>query len=119
VTKIDAIRVLSQGQGDFFLAAPLEASQGRVGTVFGYQGNPSWAMVTLQPSIQDKGRFQLEVVTRDGRYLPIGNTVLSGAEQAWGGQLPVDLSAVHQLRFVGSDGQAVLVATFGNANPWD
>jgi hypothetical protein len=110
--------VLSQGQGDFFLAAPLEASQDRVGTVFGYQGDPSWAMVTLQPSFQEEGRFQVEVVTRDGRYLRIGDAVLGGAQRTWGGQLPVDFSAVHELRFVGSDGRAVLTATFGEANPW-
>ena len=50
--------VLSQGQGAYFLAAPLQGTQGRVGTVFGYQGHPSWVMVTLQPSIPEKGRFQ-------------------------------------------------------------
>ena len=110
---------LSQGQGSFFAAAPLQGSQGRVGTVFGYQGHPSWVMVTLQPSIRDEGRFQVQVVTRDGRYLPLGDAVLGGASGAWGGQLPVDLSAVHELRFVGSDGRKMFAATFDAANPWD
>jgi hypothetical protein len=111
--------VLSQGQGSFFTAAPLQGPQGRVGTVFGYQGHPSWAMATLQPSIRQEGRFQVQVVTRDGRYLPVGDAVLGGAKRAWGGQLPVDLSAVHQLRFVGSDGRTVFAATFDADNPWD
>jgi hypothetical protein len=111
--------VLSQGQGAFFAAAPLQGSPGRVGTVFGYQGQPSWVMVTLQPSLSEENRFQVQVVTRDGRYLPLGDAVLGGARGAWGGQLPVDLSAVHELRFVGSDGRTAFAATFNAANPWD
>jgi hypothetical protein len=110
--------VLSQGQGSFFAAAPLQGAQGRVGTVFGYQGHPSWVMVTLQPPTRAEGRFRVQVVTRDGRYLPVGDAVLGGANGAWGGQLPVDLSAVHELRFVGSDGGMAFAATFDRANPW-
>jgi hypothetical protein len=45
--------------------------------------------------------------------------VLGGAKGTWGGQLPVDLSAVHDLRFVGSDGRTAFAATFATANPWD
>jgi Putative zinc-finger len=110
--------VLSQGRGAYFLAAPLQGTPGRVGTVFGYQGQPSWVMVTLQPSIQE-GRFQVQAVTRDGRYLALGDAVLGGAKGTWGGQLPVDLSAVHELRFTGSDGRTAFTATFDAANPWD
>ena len=111
--------VLSQGQGAYFLAAPLQGTGGRVGTVFGYQGQPSWVMVTLQPPIQEEGRFEVQAVTRDGRYLSIGDAVLGGANGSWGGQLPVDLSAIHELRFVGPDGQRAFTATFTTANPWD
>jgi hypothetical protein len=111
--------VLSQGQGAYFLAAPLQGTRSRAGTVFGYQGQPSWAMVTLQPSSQEEGRFQVQVVTRDGRYLSLGDAVLGGAKATWGGQLPVDLSAVHQLRFLGPDGRPAFAATFDTANPWD
>jgi hypothetical protein len=111
--------VLSQGQGAYFLAAPLQGTQGRVGTVFGYQGQPSWVMVTLQSPIRGEGRFQVQAVTRDGRYLSLGDAVLGGAKGSWGGQLPVDLSAVHELRFMGSDGRTAFTATFDTANPWD
>ena len=111
--------VLSQGRGAYFLAAPLQGTRGRAGTVFGYQGQPSWVMVTLQSSIQEEGRYEVQVVTRDGRNLSLGNAVLGGAKGTWGGQLPVDLSAVHDLRFVGSDGRTAFAATFATANPWD
>jgi hypothetical protein len=111
--------VLSQGRGAYFLAAPLQGTRGRAGTVFGYQGQPSWVMVTLQPSTQREGRFRVLAVTRDGRYLALGDAVLGGANGSWGGQLPVDLSAVHELRFVGSDRRTAFTATFATANPWD
>ena len=110
--------VLSQGQGSFFAAAPLKGARGRVGTVFGYQGQPSWVMTTLQSPVHGDGRFKVQVVTRDGRYLHLGDAVLGGAKGTWGGQLPVDLSAVHELRFVGSDGRPTLTATFDTTNPW-
>jgi hypothetical protein len=111
--------VLSQGRGAYFLAAPLQGTRGRVGTVFGYQGQPSWVMVTLQSPIRGEGRFRVLAVTRDGRYLSLGDAVLGGANGSWGGQLPVDLSAVHELRFMGSDGRTAFTATFATANPWD
>jgi hypothetical protein len=111
--------VLRQGQGSFFAAAPLQGSQGRVGTVFGYQGQPSWAMVTLRSPIPAERRFQVQVLTRDGRYLAAGEAVLGGSHGAWGGQLPVDLSAVHELRLLGPDGRTAFTATFDAANPWD
>jgi hypothetical protein len=111
--------VLSQGQGSFFAAAPLQGSQGRVGTVFGYQGHPSWVMVTLQPPIPAESRFRVQVVSRDGRYLAAGDAVLGGANGAWGGQLPVDLATVHELRLVGSDRRTAFAATFDATNPWE
>jgi hypothetical protein len=110
--------VLSQGHGAYFLAAPLQGAKGRVGTVYGYQGQPSWVMATLQPSTPHEGRFQVVVVTRDGRDLPLGDAVIGGATGTWGEQLPVDLSAVRELRFVGSDGRPTLTATFDTTSPW-
>jgi hypothetical protein len=111
--------VLRQGQGSFFAAAPLQGPQGRAGTVFGYQGQPSWATVTLRPPIPAARRFRVQVLTRDGRYLAAGEAVLGGTQAAWGGQLPVDLSAVNELRLLGPDGRTTFTATFDTANPWD
>lgn len=111
--------VLSEGQGSFFAAASLQGSQGRVGTVFGYEGRPSWIMVTLHAPGGDEVPFEVRVVTRDGRDLVIGDAVLGGENEAWGRQIPVDLSAVREVRFVGSEGRTAFVATFDAANPWE
>jgi hypothetical protein len=111
--------VLSQGQGAYFLAAPLQGAQGRVGTVFGYQGQPSWMVVTVQPSTPGTGQLQVQAMTRDGRYLALGRAVLGGGNRAWGGQIPVNLSDVQALRFLRPDGQAAFSATFDRVKSWD
>jgi anti-sigma factor RsiW len=111
--------VLSEGQGSAFAAAPLQGPRGRVGTVFGYQGQPPWMVVTVQPSTPDTGQLQVQAVTRDGRYLALGKAVLGAGNRAWGGQIPVNLSDVQALRFVRSDGQTAFSATFNGVKPWD
>jgi hypothetical protein len=111
--------VLSTGQGAFFSAAALQGPQGRVGSVFGYQGRPSWVMMTLQPSAGQQGPYRVQVVTQDGRYLDLGEAELGGAKRSWGAQLPVDLSAVRQVRCIGPDGRTMLTATFEATKPWN
>ena len=111
--------VLSEGQGTFFAAAPLRGSEGRVGAVFGYEGNPSWVMATLQPPSGREGVYRVQVVTREGRYLALGEAVLGGDRAAWGRQLPVELSTVREVRFLGPAGDPVWAATFDGARPWE
>jgi Putative zinc-finger len=111
--------VLAEGQGSSFAAAPLRGAQGRIGTVFGYQGQPSWMVVTVQPWVPDEGQLQVQALTRDGKYLTLGKAVLGGGNRAWGGQLPVDLAALHELRFARSDGRTVFAATFGGIKSWN
>jgi hypothetical protein len=50
---------------------------------------------------------------------PPATPVIGGAERTWGAQLPVDLSVVHELRFMGSDERIAFTATFDTASPWD
>jgi hypothetical protein len=109
---------LEEGNGSFFAAAPLRGPSGREGTVFGYEGSPSWVVVTQQ-SLGDEHRVRVQVVTRDGRYLGLGDAVLGGSNQAWGRQLPVDLSTVLEIRFLGSQGERLFTATFDGENPWE
>ena len=111
--------VLAEGQGSSFAAAPLRGAQGRIGTVFGYQGQPSWMVVSVRPGVPDEGRLQVQALTRDGRYLTLGKAVLGGGNRAWGGQLPVDLAELHELRFARSDGRTVFTATFGGIKSWN
>lgn len=110
--------VLDEGRGSFFAAASLERGDDRVGTVFGYQGDPSWIVLTVPPSAGGEREFRAEVVTRDGRYLPLGDVLLGGSATVWGGELPVALSNVSELRLAAPDGRTAFIATFGGADPW-
>jgi hypothetical protein len=110
---------LGEGQGSFFAATPLQGSHGRAGTVFGYEGQPSWVMVTPEPGVGDGRRLEVRIATRVGTYIDIGHAVLRGGNESWGRQIPVDLSAVKELQFVGPGGRPVFTATFEAVGPWD
>jgi anti-sigma factor RsiW len=92
--------VLAQGHGSFFAAAPLQSPTGTLGSVFGYQGQPSWLFATLNRPPAQPESFSVQLITRDGRHLSLGETVLGGTHTTWGAQIPVKLSQVSQLRFV-------------------
>jgi hypothetical protein len=110
--------VLSEGQGSAFAAAPLQGPRGRAGTVFGYQGQPSWMVVSVQQSIPHTGPLRVEARTRDGRYLALGTAVLGGGNRAWGGQVPVDIADVQAVRFLRADGRTELSAAFNGVKSW-
>src|SRR5205823_1766921 len=57
--------ILAQGHGSFFAAATLHGSTGEVGTVFGYQGQPSWLFATVTLPMEGGGRFDVHLITRD------------------------------------------------------
>jgi len=110
--------VLAQGNGAFFAAAPVRSRTETVGTVFGYQGTPSWLFVTVDlPPGSGPQRFQVQLTTRAGEQLALGSAVLGGSQNTWGTGLPVDLTQVAQLRFQ-ADGQNYLVADINARDPW-
>src|SRR5947208_332496 len=110
--------VLAQGHGSFFAAAPLKSPAGTLGSVFGYQGQPSWLFVTLNKPTAQPEHYEVQLVTRDGRHLSLGETVLGGTHRTWGAQIPVQLTQVSQLRFEAASGQSTLIASLDPHNPW-
>jgi hypothetical protein len=86
--------------------------------VFGYQGQPSWLFATLnRPAVRPE-RFNVQLITRDGRRLSLGETVLGGTHSTWGAQIPVELTQVSQLRFEAASGQDTMTANLNAQNPW-
>lgn len=110
--------VLTQGQGSFFAAAPVRGPTGRAGTLFGYQGNPSWLWATVHMPDAGAQRFSVQLITRDGRHLPAGTAVLGGARETWAALISVNLTNVAQVRFVAADGQTTMVAYLNAQSPW-
>jgi hypothetical protein len=110
--------VLGQGHGSFFAAAPLRGPTATVGTVFGYQGHPSWLWATVHLPNTGTQRFGVQLITRDGRRLPAGTAILGGTHDTWGAQIPMDLTNLAQLRFVAADGHTTIIAHLNARSPW-
>jgi len=110
--------VLAQGHGSFFAAAPLQGPTGTLGRVFGYQGQPSWLFATLSRPAAQPEHFNVQLVTRDGRSLSLGEAVLGGTHNTWGSGIPVNITQVTQLRFEAASGQATMVAYLNAHSPW-
>jgi hypothetical protein len=110
--------VLAQGHGSFFAAAPLRSPAGTLGSVFGYQGQPSWLFATLGQATARPEHYDVQLITRDGRHLSLGQAILGGTHRTWGTQIPVQLAQVGQLRFEAVSGQSALVADLNPRNPW-
>jgi hypothetical protein len=110
--------VLAQGHGSFFTAAPVHGPTGTAGTVFGYQGNPSWLWATVHLPNASAQRFNVQLITRDGRHLPAGTAVLGGTHDTWAAQIPMNLTNLAQLRFVAAGGQTTIVAYLNARSPW-
>jgi hypothetical protein len=110
--------VLAQGHGSFFTAAPVRGPTGTAGTVFGYQGSPSWLWVTVHLPNAGAQRFDVQLITRDGRHLPAGTAVLGGTHDTWAAVIRMSLTTLAQLRFVAADGQTTMVAHLNARSPW-
>jgi len=82
------------------------------------EGQPSWLFATVNRSAARPEHFDVWLVTRDGRHLSLGETVLGGTHSTWGTQVPVNLTQVTQLRFEAASGQATMVAYFNAHSPW-
>jgi Putative zinc-finger len=102
---------LAQANGSYFQAAPLkEGSGARAGVAFGYEGSPSWLLLTVDAGHRDAVK-RAELVTRDGRTIPLRSLGLD-SEGSWGGAIPVSLYDVASVRLLGARHGDVLRASF-------
>jgi hypothetical protein len=91
---------LQQADGRYFQAARLEAPGGMpAGVVFGYEGRPSWVLVTVDPEHR-VGRYRGELVTEAGRRVALDGFRLDPATGSWGRAIPVKLQDVSSVRLV-------------------
>jgi hypothetical protein len=102
---------LAHAHGQYFQAEPLRDDAGaRGGVAFGYQGSPSWLLVTVGGAHRDDVAGG-ELVTKDGRTIPLPALEL-GRDGSWGGAIPVRLYRVSSVRLVGAGGAKLLQASF-------
>jgi hypothetical protein len=101
---------LEQANGKYFQAEPLrDGTGGEAGVAFGYQGSPSWMLVTVNPGHRDQVA-RAELITRDQRTIRLPGFELE-PDGSWGGAIPVNLYDVSAIRLVGDRPGQVLVAS--------
>jgi hypothetical protein len=94
-------QTLPVAHGHDLQAARLQGPDGsEVGTVFAYQGEPSWLYVTFR-SPPRAGRYDVALVTADGRRLPLRAFTATAASTGWGSTVAVDIDQIRTLRFAG------------------
>ena len=102
---------LAEANGRSFQAQTLTDGTGAHGGVaFGYEGSPSWLLLTVDPSHRD-AVARAELRTKDGRTIPLRSLRLD-AQGSWGGAIPVKLYEVASVRLLGESPGDVLQASF-------
>jgi hypothetical protein len=86
------------GGSDFQAQPILDPAGRRAGTAFGYQGSPSWVMLTVEPAYRDQV-VTCQLITKDGRRVPLAWSGLHNG--SWGGAIPVDVYEVKSIRLLG------------------
>ncbi len=107
----DYRHTLEVAHGHGLSAAPLLLAGGaETGTLFAYQGSPSWVYVTFR-SAPPQGRYEVRLLTRDGRRLPLRGFSATSSATAWGSTVRVPIQEIQKIEFV-SSGIPVMTATF-------
>jgi hypothetical protein len=89
---------LQGAHGQYFQSARLRTANGSlVGTVFGYQGSPSWLFYVLDGRYST-GRYTEQIVTRSGTSVTLPPFRLVAA--SWGIVTPIPLRDVARVRLI-------------------
>jgi anti-sigma factor RsiW len=93
---------LQVAHGDELQAAPLYGADGtEIGTVFAYQGSPSWLYVTFRAK-PDPGKYDVALVTANGSRLPLRAFTATATSTGWGRTVKVEIKTIRTLRFAGA-----------------
>jgi hypothetical protein len=104
---------LSEANGSYFTASPIQAPGGAtVGQAFGYQGDPSWVLVTVAAPTGrlPDGRYDCELVGPDGERLGFGSVNVVDGRGSYGHAIGMTLDDVSEIRLLGPGKGAVLEA---------
>jgi hypothetical protein len=99
---------LGRADGQYFQSARLRTPSGEVaGTVFGYQGSPSWLFYVVDDRYS-RGQYTEQLVTRSGRRIKLPAFRLVAG--SWGVATPVPVRDVASVRLVREPGGPELEA---------
>jgi hypothetical protein len=102
---------LEVAHGHGLSAGPLLLAGGaETGTVFVYQGAPSWVYVTFR-SPPPQGHYDVRLMTRDGRRLALRPFNPTPGGTAWGSTIQVPIQQIQRIEFVRSN-VPIMTASF-------
>jgi len=105
---------LTEVDGKYLAGERLTAPGGRyVGKVYGYEGEPSWVLVTTDEGELPDGRYELELVREGGARIGLGEFRVADGAGSGGEAIPLDFHQVAQVRLIGPGRGAVYEASFG------
>ena len=106
-------QALDTAHGKEFESYSLRTGDGAAaGTVFSYEGSPSWVFLTVDAAHRG-GVASGELVLDDGSQVPLRPFAVDPSTGSWGGAIPVDPKRVSVLRLTGPGGQP-LIAKFNS-----
>jgi hypothetical protein len=106
----DYRHTLTVAHGHGLSAAPLLAGDGETGTVFAYDGSPSWIYVTFR-SAPLQGRYDVRLLTTDGRRLALRPFTARPGGTAWGSTIQVPIRQIQKIEFIRSN-VPIMTASF-------
>jgi Putative zinc-finger len=107
-------QTLEIADGKYLTAAELrEAGGSEAGTVFGYEGSPSWVFVDVQLPPGASADYEVQAFKAEGRPVSLGWMEVSGGEGGEGWTLPGEFHDVTEVRLLGKRRGDSLTAEFG------
>jgi Putative zinc-finger len=106
----DYRHTLTVAHGHGLSAAPLLAGDSETGTVFAYDGSPSWIYVTFR-SAPLQGRYDVRLLTTDGRRLALRPFTARPGGTAWGSTIQVPIRQIQKIKFIRSN-VPIMTASF-------
>jgi len=105
---------LAEANGKYLTAEALAAPGGeRAGTVFGYEGEPSWVLVTVYEDERPApGRYQVQVITGKGKRIGLGPIEVTREGGSGGESIPIHFHDVSEVRLLGPGRGDVYQAEF-------
>lgn len=91
--------VLSVADGSYFGAVDLEIDGASTGTVFAYQGRPSWVFVSVDDA--PPGTYHVRLVGTDGRATWLGTCTVREDTGSWGVTVDLPIRSVDRVEMFG------------------
>lgn len=92
--------VLSTADGSYLRAADLQIDGADAGTVFAYQGRPSWLFMSVGDA--PNGTYHVRLIGTDGRVQWLGTCTVRDGAGSWGTSVDLPIRSVDRVEMFGT-----------------